>query len=259
MNFETLIFKQTENVGIIQFNRLEANNALNNTSFRELNHLLDYIIDIPDIRVVILTGGEKVFAAGTDIKYMLNLNSIEAESFITLINSVSDKIANMSKPTIAALAGYCLGGGLELALACDILIAAKGTKIGQPEINIGIIPGGGGTQRLVRLAGPGWGKRMIMTGEFIDEKQALDLGLITEIVEPQFLMTRTVEIADKLKSKSAIALRLAKRCIDYGQNVDLASGLEFEQKIWSLLFSTADQKEGMKAFIEKRKPQFIGK
>ncbi len=259
MNLETLIFEKKEDVGIIQFNRPKANNALNEILFNELDQLVDMVSKDDEIKVIILTGGEKVFAAGTDIKHLVHLNAIEAESFITLINSVSDKIADIDKPTIAAIAGYCLGGGFELALACDILIASTGAKFGQPEVNIGIVPGGGGTQRLVRLVGPAWGKRMIMTGEFIDVEQALNLGLITEVVEPEQLISRGLEIAQVLKKKAPNALRLAKRCVNYGQNVDLASGLEFEQKIWALLFSTEDKKEGMEAFVEKRSPNFIGK
>jgi enoyl-CoA hydratase len=259
MDFETIIFQQIGEIGIIQINRPEVKNALNERLFKELNQLLDAINDNDYIRVIILTGGEKVFAAGTDIKQMVNLSAMEAESLITLINSASDKIAGLTKPTIAAIAGYCLGGGLELALACDILIASSNSKMGQPEMNIGIIPGGGGTQRLIRLIGPGWGKRLIMTGEIIDAKQALQVGLITEIVEPQLLLSRAKELAENMLGKSSVALRIGKKCINYGQNVDLASGLKFEQKMWSLLFSTADQKEGMEAFIQKRKPHFIGK
>ncbi|NLB53513.1 MAG: enoyl-CoA hydratase/isomerase family protein [Syntrophomonadaceae bacterium] len=259
MNFETISFQQTDKIGIIKINRPEAKNALNEQLFRELNQLLDSIKENDNIRVLILTGGEKVFAAGADIKHMASLYPMEAEEFITLINSASDKIAGLNKPTIAAIAGYCLGGGLELALACDILIASQGSKMGQPEINVGIIPGGGGTQRLIRLIGSGWGKRLIMTGEIIDANHALQLGLITEITEPDLLMSRAKELAVNLQNKSSVALRAAKRCIEHGQNVELASGLEFEQKMWALLFSTNDQKEGMEAFIQKRRPQFIGK
>lgn len=259
MTFDTLIYEVKGQVGILQFNRPKAYNALNRQVFEELNQAMDMIHNKGNLRALLLTGGEKVFAAGADIKYMADLEPLEAENFITLINKASDKLAALPIPTIAAIAGYCLGGGLELALACDIRIASESSKYGQPEINVGIIPGGGGTQRLIRLIGPGWGKYLIMTGQLINAQQALQLGLITEIVKSEELLGRAMELAENLQAKSPIALRMAKRCIDNGQNVDLATGLEFEQKVFSLLFATADQKEGMEAFIEKRTPQFIGK
>jgi enoyl-CoA hydratase len=225
----------------------------------ELSYLMDQIAKDDEVKSVIVTGGTKVFAAGGDIAYMLTADSLKAEAFISLCHEALDKIANLDKPVIAALAGMALGGGCELALACDIRIAAEGTIIGQPEINLGIIPGAGGTQRLARTVGIGWAKQLIFSGDNLKADQALQIGLVTKVVPLESLMVEAKKLASKLAAKGTIAMRMAKKCINYGVSVDLPSGLLFEQKAWALLFSTEDQKEGMKAFVEKRKPQFSGK
>ncbi|NSW82836.1 MAG: enoyl-CoA hydratase/isomerase family protein [Syntrophothermus sp.] len=259
MEFETLLYEKDGNIGIITLNRPKFFNALNDVLMRELGQLIDQIAADDEVKAVIITGGSKAFAAGGDIAYMLDADSLKAEAFIALCHQTIDKIANLPKPVIAAIAGLALGGGCELAMGCDIRIAAEGTTIGQPEINLGIMPGAGGTQRLARLVGEGWAKQLIFTGDPIDAQTALSIGLVTKVVPLESLMDEAKKLAKKLAGKAPIAMRMAKICINYGGSVDLPSGLLFEQKTWSFLFSTADQKEGMKAFLEKRKPVFQGK
>lgn len=259
MELKTLLYEKENGIGIITLNRPKAFNALNGELMIELDQLIDHIASDIEVKVVIITGGSKVFAAGGDISYMLTVNTLEAEAFIGLCHKVLDKIDNLDKPVIAAIAGMALGGGCELALACDVRIAAEETIFGQPEINLGIMPGAGGTQRLARTVGIGWAKHLIFTGDNINAREALQIGLVTKVIPIANLMEEAKKMAGKMASKGAVAMRVAKSCINYGANVDLPSGLLFEQKYGALLFSTEDKQEGMKAFIEKRKPQFIGK
>ena len=257
--FKNLIYQNEDNIGIITLNRPKVLNATNSELLKELAELLDEISGDDKVRALILTGGEKVFVAGGDIQFMSQAAPLEMEEFIALGHKVYDRIANFNKPVIAAIFGMALGGGCELALACDIRIAADNAKFGQPEINLGIIPGAGGTQRLSRVVGPGWANYLIMTGRIIKADLALKIGLVTEILPAEQLMTRARELALELAAKSPVAMRLAKSCINNGANSSLSSGLLYEQKVWALLFATEDQKEGMNAFLEKRKPEFKGK
>ncbi|EHQ89425.1 enoyl-CoA hydratase/isomerase family protein [Desulfosporosinus youngiae] len=257
--FKNLIYQNEDNIGIITLNRPKVLNATNSELLKELAELLDEISGDDKVRALILTGGEKVFVAGGDIQFMSQAAPLEMEKFIALGHKVYDRIANFNKPVIAAIFGMALGGGCELALACDIRIAADNAKFGQPEINLGIIPGAGGTQRLSRVVGPGWANYLIMTGRIIKADLALKIGLVTEILPAGQLMTRARELALELAAKSPVAMRLAKSCINNGANSSLSSGLLYEQKVWALLFATEDQKEGMNAFLEKRKPEFKGK
>ena len=259
LEFKNLIYQNQVNIGIITLNRPQVFNATNSELLRELAELLDKIAGDESVRALILTGGEKVFVAGGDIQFMSQATPLEMEEFIALGHKVYDRIANFNKPVIAAIAGMALGGGCELALACDIRIAAENAKFGQPEINLGIIPGAGGTQRLSRVVGSGWANYLIMTGKTIKADLALKIGLVTEILPAEQLMTRAGELALELAAKSPVAMRLAKSCINNGANSSLSAGLLYEQKVWALLFATEDQKEGMTAFLEKRKPEFKGK
>ncbi len=259
LEFKNLIYQNEEHLGIITLHRPKVLNATNTELLRELAELLDMISEDDQVRALILTGGEKVFVAGGEIQFMSRATPLEMEAFIALGHKVYDRIANFDKPVIAAIAGMALGGGCELALACDIRIAADNAKFGQPEINLGITPGAGGTQRLSRVVGPGWANYLIMTGRTIPADLALKIGLVTEILPADQLMTRARELALELASKSPVAMRLAKSCINNGANSSLSSGLLYEQKVWALLFATEDQKEGMNAFLEKRKPEFKGK
>lgn len=254
-----LLYEKENDIGIITLNRPRVSNALNYDLLRELNQLIDAIAADDKVKAIVVTGGNKVFAAGADIAYMSDKEPFEAEAFAAMNHDTFNKLANLDKPVIAAIAGLALGGGCELALACDIRVASEVCKIGLPEINLGIMPGGGGTQRLSRLVGESWAKQLILTGEPIDADTALFIGLVTKVVPAEFLMEEARKLAAKLASKAPVAIRMAKKSINYGGGVDLASGLLFEQKICSLLFATEDQKEGMKAFLEKRRPVFQGK
>lgn len=259
LEFKNLLYQQEGNIGIITLNRPQVFNATNSELLGELAELLDEVAGDERVRALILTGGEKVFVAGGDIQFMAQATPLEMERFIALGHKVYDRIANFEKPVIAAIAGLALGGGCELALACDIRIAADNAKFGQPEINLGIMPGAGGTQRLSRVVGAGWASYLIMTGKTIPADLALQIGLVTEIHPADQLLAKARELALKLAAKSPVAMRLAKSCISNGANSSLSSGLLYEQKVWALLFATEDQKEGMAAFLEKRKPEFKGK
>lgn len=256
MPYKTIIFDQAEGIATVTLNRPKVYNSLNNEILTDLSSVTELIASDKEIKAVIITGGDKVFAAGGDISYMVSADPLQAEQFMTSCHDALDKLANLDRPVIAAMAGLALGGGCELALSCDIRIAAEGTQIGLPEINLGIFPGGGGTQRLARLVGTGWAKYMIMTGKPIDAETALKIGLITAIYPQETFMSEARKLALELASKSGIAMRTLKRSINYGENVDLPSGLLFEQKTWSLLFAANDAREGMTAFLEKRKPVF---
>ncbi|MDD2619383.1 MAG: enoyl-CoA hydratase-related protein [Syntrophomonadaceae bacterium] len=259
MELNTLLFEKEAGIGIITLNRPASMNGINDEMMMELSALMDEIAVDEEIRALILTGGQKVFAAGGDIGYIAKLNTLEAEAFVALVHKAINKIAYLEKPVVAAISGLALGGGCELALCCDIRIAAEGSKFGLPEINLGIMPGAGAGQRLPRIVGMGWAKHLILTGSVIDAEAALRIGLVTKVVPAGDLMEEARKIAGSFVPKSPVALRTAKNCLNYGENVDLPSGLVFEQKMWSFLFSTEDQKEGMNAFIEKRKPEFKGK
>ncbi len=256
MDFKSLLFEKENGIAIITLNRPKAFNAINDELIRELAVAVDQIASDDSVGAVIITGGSKVFAAGGDITYMQTADPLKAEAFIAECHATMDKIENLDKPVIAAIAGMALGGGCELALSCDIRIAAEDAAFGQPEINLGIMPGAGGTQRLAKTVGVGWAKQLIYTGDNLKAADAFRIGLVTKVVPGETLMDEAKKLAGKLASKGAIAMRMSKKCINYGMNVDLRSGLIFEQKIWAFLFATEDQKEGMKAFIEKRKPQF---
>lgn len=259
MDLKSLIYEKGEGVATITFNRPEAMNSSNANSITELSQAVDDIENDDSIRAVIFTGGTKIFAAGGDIKYMSTANALEMEKFIARAHALHDRIAYSSKTYIAAIAGLALGGGCELALACDIRIAADNAILGQPEINLAIIPGAGGTQRLPRVVGSGWARHLILTGEMIDAQTALKIGLVTKVVPVDELLPMAHKMAKSLSRKSPGAMAAAKRCLLLGETSDLATGLAYEQKAWSFLFCSEDQTEGMKAFLEKRKPVFQGK
>jgi len=259
LEWQNLIYEKEDNVAIVTLNRPEVYNAIDERIMRELNELMNEVAVDAGIRALILTGGAGVFCAGADIGFAQNADPIEAMEFTALCNKAVNKMANLDIPVIAAIAKLALGGGCELALACDIRIASIGTRIGLPEVNLGIIPGTGGTQRMTRLVGEGWAKQLILTGEPIDAETALSMGLITKVVPAGSLMDEAKKMAAELAAKPPIALKMAKKSINYSGNVDLGSGLEYEQKSCSMLFATEDQKEGMRAFMEKRRPVYQGK
>ena len=255
MEYEPILLEPEESIAVLKFNRPQALNALNRKAISELISILDEIKVRVVPKVLIITGtGEKAFVAGTDIAEMENLSSFEAREFADFARQAIDKIANLDRPIIAAINGFALGGGCELAMACDIRIASEKAKLGQPEMGLGIIPGSGGTQRLPRLVGPSKAKQLIFTGEIIDAKTALEIGLVDRVVPPYQLMEEAKKMAATMASKPKVALALAKSAINQGLDMDLQDGLSYEIECFAQCFATKDQKEGMKAFLEKRKP-----
>ncbi|MCR4400213.1 MAG: enoyl-CoA hydratase-related protein [Syntrophomonadaceae bacterium] len=258
MELTTVRYDKGDGLAVITLNRPKMLNALDDRFFQELSWLMDDIAADQEVKAVIITGSPKVFAAGGDIAFMAAADPLQAQQFTELIRDVFEKFRRLDKPIVAAVSGMALGGGCELALACDLRIAAEGTVFGQPEINLGIIPGAGGTQRLTRTVGPGWAKHLIMTGLPIDADTALRIGLVTAVVPREELMEEARKLAGILGSKAPVAMKAAKNCIDMALDADLSAGLNYELKAFSHLFATADQKEGMQAFLEKRPPRFTG-
>ncbi len=260
MEYRYLLYRKEENVGEVTINRPEALNALNHSVYAELYALFEEIEKDGEVKAVIITGSPgKAFVAGADIAAMRPHNSTDIRGFIDIARKAFDRIYSLSKPVIAAINGFALGGGCELAMCCDLRIASENAKFGQPEIGLGIIPGCGGTQRLSRLVGETKAKELVYTGDIIDAHAAHDIGLINKVVSPDDLMPEANALARKLVSKSSIILSMAKKTINTGLNVDLSSGLDLEAECFALCFSTEDQKEGMSAFLEKRKPMFKGR
>ncbi len=253
MNFETIQFSVNGKVALLKLNRPEVKNVLNSQVIRELDTAAESLSADTSIRVLVI-GGEENFAAGADIKEMMDIGPEEARRFCFL--GTYAKIENLPIPTIAAMSGYALGGGLELALVCDIRIASPNAVVGFPEINLGIFPGAGGTQRLPRLIGVSRAKEMIFQGKLVKADQALHYGLINEIADNP--IERALELADKFSNAPPIAIKFAKQCINAVFTMDLQSGLALEKLAWSGLYATKDQIEGMRAFAEKRKPNFTG-
>jgi len=258
-SYETLLFEKHERVGIITINRPDKRNALNIKTREEGATLLDELRNDASINVVVITGaGDKAFIAGADIAEFAGRTAMMQRDVMTA-RSLFTAIDTFPKPIIAMINGYCLGGGCELALACDIRIASETASFGQPEINLGIIPGGGGTQRLTRLVGEGKAMEMILTGEIIDAKSAYQIGLVNHVFPPDVLQAKTMEIANRIAEKSPIALRLAKEAVKLASRSLLDEGLRREVDLFALCFSTEDKNEGVSAFLEKRKPEFKGK
>jgi enoyl-CoA hydratase len=245
-------------VVIVMVDRQEAMNALDLATLTELRDRLRELADDDEARVLILTGaGEKAFVAGADIKYMSGLDVDQAKEWGALGHEAGRLLETMPKPTIAAVNGFALGGGCELALACDVRYAASTAKLGQPEVNLGIIPGWGGTQRLARVCGLGVAKELIFTGRIIDAEQALRIGLVNAVHDPVLEQAR--ETAELLAAKSPIALRLMKDLANRALGGDHAANLEAEAETFGELFSSNDAKEGLAAFVEKREPKFAGR
>ncbi|HUT68451.1 MAG TPA: enoyl-CoA hydratase-related protein [Dehalococcoidales bacterium] len=260
MTYKTLLYEKADGIARVTLNRPESLNALNSTVYNELYDVFEAIENDADVRVVILTGsGEKAFAAGSDVVEMKNMNTLDIQKFVGTIRKASDRIYNLTKPTIAAINGYALGGGCELSMCCDLRICSEKARFGQPEINLGLIPGACGTQRLPRLIGAAKAKELIFLGDMIDAATALNLGLVNKVVPPEKLIEEAMEWAKKLASKSSPVLAMAKMAINTGIDTDVNSGLNIEARCVALCFATEDQKEGMKAFLEKRKAEFKNK
>ncbi len=255
MAYETLIVEIENHVGLIRLNRPEALNAISATLLRELAEVVTEMDASDETRVIVLTGSEKAFAAGADIKEMMGKGFAEvyAEDMFT---APSDAILKCRKPIIAAVAGFCLGGGCELAMMCDFIIAADTAKFGQPEINLGIIPGLGGTQRLTRFVGKSKAMELCLTGRFMDAAEAERSGLVSRVVPAADLLTDARDTAAKIAAKGALATFAAKEAVNRAYETSLREGLLFERRLFFAMFATEDQSEGMAAFAAKRKPAF---
>jgi enoyl-CoA hydratase len=251
--------EEDEGIAIVTLDRPEALNALNTEMLEELRDVLREVAGREDVRVVILTGaGDGAFAAGADIREMAAQRPLETRRYATLGHEVARLLERMGKPVIAALNGYTLGGGSELALACDVRIAAENAQIGQPEVKLGIPPGFGGSQRLTRLVGRGRASELIFLGEPVSAEAAERMGLVNRVVPADRLLEEAKAWARQMQERGPVALRLAKAAIHQTQETGLSAGLDYEVELFSLAFATEDQDEGMKAFLEKRKPEFEG-
>ena len=258
MEFTTIRTSRDGHVGVITLNRPEAMNALNMTMVKELVEALGDLERDEGVRCVVIAGSEKAFSAGADIKEMAGMTAVQmamTEHFFPLW----DKVGRFNKPIVAALSGFVLGGGLELAMSCDILIASETTQLGQPEIDIGIIPGGGGTQRLTRAVGKYKAMEMILTGRRIGAEEAKALGLVSRVVPREAYLSEAMKAASEVAARSPVAVKMAKAAVNKAFETGLAAGLDFEREVFYMLFASDDQKEGMNAFMEKRKPDFRGK
>jgi enoyl-CoA hydratase len=256
MEYSTIIFEVKENIGYITINRPNSLNALNTEVLEELDHVFHYISRADEVKCVIVTGAGRAFVAGADISQMSRLNTIEGREMAIQGQRVMEFIENLDKTVIAAINGFALGGGCELAMACDIRFASEKAKFGQPEVNLGIIPGYGGTQRLSRLVGKGMAKYLILGAEIISAEEAHRIGLVQKVVPPEELLTEAEKFAKLVVSKAPIAVKMAKTAINNGINLDLRSGVAFEAEAYVSTFCSEDRVEGMKAFIEKRDPKF---
>lgn len=260
MELKNVILEKENKVAIVTINRPKALNALNSETLKELDILIESLENDDEVYAVIITGaGDKAFVAGADITEMKDLNTMEGRRFSILGNKVFRRLENLEKPVIAAIPGFALGGGCELAMACDIRIATDKAKFGQPEVGLGITPGFGGTQRLARIVGLGKAKELIYTGRIMKADEALNIGLVNKVVEIDKLMEEAKAMANQIASNAPIAVKLCKVAINRGMQCDIDTALMYEAEAFGECFSTLDQKEGMTAFVEKREKNFQNK
>ena len=260
MEFKYIIYEKSEGVATITLNRPEALNALSKDVVEEILHALEDVKTDEAVRVVVLTGaGEKAFSAGADIKAMVGMTALKARELSFMGEELCVGLENLEKPVIAAINGYALGGGLEVAMSCDLRIASENAKMGQTEINIGLIPGWGGTQRLTRLVGMTKAKELVFTGRIIDAKTAEQIGIVNMVVPADKFRETVSQFAKDLASKAPVALKVAKALINKGSDIGLESALALEREGFGVVGSSEDLKEGVSAFTEKRKPVFKGK
>ena len=260
MEYENLLVAHEGPVATVTINRPKALNALSSKTVTELLELSTELEMDPGVRVIILTGGgDKAFVAGADIAEMAEMRPREARHFAELGGALMTAVEASDKPWIAAVNGFALGGGCELALACDIRLCSENAQFGQPEINLGIIPGWGGTQRLARATNIGYAKELILSGRMVDSDEAFERGLVQHVYSGAELMARTMELAQQMAVKSPVALYYAKESTNRALHGDIGGNLVHEADLYSLMFSTDDAKEGLRAFVEKRKPTFVGK
>ncbi|GAB6174676.1 enoyl-CoA hydratase-related protein [Paradesulfitobacterium aromaticivorans] len=259
MEFNNIKVERKEDIAIIEINRPKALNALNSETLTELSAAFDQVGADRSIKIVVLTGsGEKAFVAGADIAQMKDMNPLEGRRFSQLGQETFRKAELLPQPVIGAINGFALGGGCELALACDLRIASENARFGQPEVTLGLTAGFGGTQRLPRLVGSGLASEILFTGEIIDAQEAYRIGLVNHIYPKESLMDEALSLAHKIAKRAPVAVQLTKSAIQRGSNTDLDSGLAYEAEVFGLTFSTQDQKEGCGAFVEKRPANFSG-
>ena len=257
MGYENVLVEKDGSVAIVTLNRPQQLNALSYGLVKDLCLAMESLDQDDEVRAIVLTGGEKVFAAGADIKEMADAGPFDEPVRGRL--SYRDRVNKISKPVVAAVSGYALGGGCELAMSCDIIVASETARFGQPEVNIGIIPGSGGTQRLTHIVGKHRAMEMILTAEPISAHEAERLGLVTHVVPVELVLEEAKGIAKKIAAKPLLAIRHAKEAVLKAANMGLDDGLDFERKSFYTLFASEDRKEGMRAFLEKRKAVFKGK
>ncbi|MGQ9506457.1 MAG: enoyl-CoA hydratase/isomerase family protein [Candidatus Bathycorpusculaceae bacterium] len=260
MEFKDTLYEKKNGIATITINRPAALNAMSVETIKEIISRLEDAEKDETVKVIVITGaGEKAFCVGLDLKTVKDITVVQGVETSRLGQKLTLMIEELGKPVIAAINGYALGGGLELAMACDIRIASENAKVGQPEVNVGLIPGWGGTQRLPRFVGKGIAKELIFTGRMIDAKTAEAMGLINKVVPMENLKSTVEEIAKEIMSKSPIAIKLVKELVNISTETDLKIGLTHEAEAFGVLSSTEDYKEGVSAFIEKRKPQYKGR
>ena len=259
MSYENIIFEIDEKVAVIKFNRPKSLNAINTDVLAELSDALSKIEHDGEIGALLLTGeGDKSFVAGADISQMVNLSPIQLRKFSRDGQEVLFSLEELAIPVIACVNGFALGGGTEIAMACDFIYASENAKFGQPEITLGVIPGFGGTQRLSRLVGKAMAKELCMTGVIISAQEAKEIGLVNKVFPPDALWEESLKVARGMAEKGKVSMRATKRCIDRGYDVDMHSGSYMESDAFALCMASPDGKEGMTAFLEKRKPTFKG-
>ena len=260
MNWENILLEKEDAIAVVTINRPKALNALNAATLSELDLVFTGLAADSTVSVVIVTGaGEKAFVAGADIAFMQKLTALEAREFALLGQAVLNKIENLPQPVIAAVNGFALGGGCELAMACDIRLAAENARFGQPEVGLGVPPGFAGTQRLPRLVGKGRAKEMLYSAEMIDAQEAYRIGLVNRVCPAADLLGTARTLARKIASRGQVAVRLTKSAVNQGLEMDVARAIAYEAEVFGLAFATGDQREGMTAFLEKRPPDFKGK
>jgi len=260
MEYKNILLSFEGEIGILMINRPKALNALNTETLKEIQAGIQEMKESQTIKVLILTGaGDKAFVAGADISEMRGMTPIEAVNFSKMGHQTLNMIQDLDRPVIAAVNGFALGGGTEIAIACDFIYASENARFGQPEVTLGIFPGFGGTQRLPRLIGKGKAKELILTGKMVTAQEAFQMGIVNRIFPQASLMEETKKVASQIAANGVVAVRLAKMLVDAGFNMDLADACAFESYAFGVGFATEDQREGMTAFLEKRKPNFKGR
>ncbi len=256
MTYETILVEKIEKVGLIRLNRPQAYNALNETLLTELMDQCELFDSDEGIGAIVIVGSDKAFAAGADIKQMAGASVVEMlkSDFIPAF----DRVRKIRKPVIAAVSGWCLGGGNELAMACDLIVASESARFGQPEINIGVIPGAGGTQRLTRAVGKALAMEMVLNNRHLSAEEAMRFGLINKVVPDELYLEEALKLADEIAARAPLAVRFGKEMVNQAFETSLAEGIADERRVFYFLFSSEDQKEGMKAFMEKREAQWRG-